>query len=154
MDYLSQYITSGETSFFEGGEKALISSSVNRASKSEQAKVEELEKVIGRQTVVIEVLKKKYKHDITDNQIIDQLNKTGMAITVKCDLLSINRSNYYRNKQEQSDVTQPKSDRTRQNAKYLEIIKEIKTEHHFWGYRRVRAYMKLRISNNPEYIEL
>jgi len=44
--------------FFEGGKKALISSSVNRAPKSEQAKIEELEKIIGRQTVVIEVLKK------------------------------------------------------------------------------------------------
>ncbi|HDZ84990.1 MAG TPA: transposase [Candidatus Moranbacteria bacterium] len=44
--------------FYEGGKKALVSSSVNGTSKSEQAKIEELEKVIGRQTVVIEVLKK------------------------------------------------------------------------------------------------
>ena len=44
--------------FFEGGKKALVSSSENGSNKSDKAKIEELEKVIGRQTVVIEVLKK------------------------------------------------------------------------------------------------
>jgi len=44
--------------FFEGGKKALVSSSENGLNKSDKAKIEELEKVIGRQTVVIEVLKK------------------------------------------------------------------------------------------------
>lgn len=47
------------------------------------------------------------------------------------------------------------SDREKQNEKYLKIIKDIKTEHHFWGYRRVRAYMKyklkINISNNRVY---
>jgi putative transposase len=44
--------------FFEGGKRALVSSSENGLNKSDKAKIEELEKVIGRQTVVIEVLKK------------------------------------------------------------------------------------------------
>lgn len=44
--------------FFEGGKKALTTNSIINSQKTEQAKIEELEKVIGRQTVVIEVLKK------------------------------------------------------------------------------------------------
>lgn len=47
--------------FFEGGKKALTTNSIINSQKTEQAKIEELEKVIGRQTVVIEVLKKNLK---------------------------------------------------------------------------------------------
>ena len=44
--------------FLDGGKKALTNNSKANAPKSDEAKIEELEKVIGRQTVVIEVLKK------------------------------------------------------------------------------------------------
>ncbi|NLT52287.1 MAG: transposase [Ignavibacteria bacterium] len=47
--------------FFEGGKKALTNSSDSLTPRTDQAKIEELEKVIGRQTVVIEVLKKNLK---------------------------------------------------------------------------------------------
>lgn len=47
--------------FFEGGKKALSNSSGSIIAKSDQGKIEELEKVIGRQTVIIEVLKKNIK---------------------------------------------------------------------------------------------
>jgi transposase len=44
--------------FLEAGKESLSGSRSSRADKSVEAKIEELEKVIGRQTVVIEVLKK------------------------------------------------------------------------------------------------
>jgi transposase-like protein len=47
--------------FYEGGKKALSNTSGSIMPKTDQAKIEELEKVIGRQTIVIEVLKKNIK---------------------------------------------------------------------------------------------
>ena len=46
------------------------------------------------------------------------------------------------------EIVHSKSDREKQNEEYLEIIKDIKTVHHFWGYRRVRAYMKYKLKKN------
>jgi len=47
--------------FLEAGKEALSGSRGSKADKTGEAKIEELEKVIGRQTVVIEVLKKNLK---------------------------------------------------------------------------------------------
>jgi transposase len=47
--------------FLEGGKKALNGKKELSANKSSEAKIEELERVIGKQTVVIEVLKKNLK---------------------------------------------------------------------------------------------
>lgn len=44
--------------FFEGGKKALISSGEENTSRTDKAKIEELERVIGKQTVIIQILKK------------------------------------------------------------------------------------------------
>ncbi len=47
--------------FLEGGKKALNGFRDPSSNKAGEAKIEELEKVIGRQTVLIEVLKKNLK---------------------------------------------------------------------------------------------
>lgn len=47
--------------FLDGGKEALKNSRGSSTGKTEEAKIEELEKVIGRQTIVIEVLKKNLK---------------------------------------------------------------------------------------------
>lgn len=44
--------------FFEGGKKGLMNSSGGSSSNTDKAKLEEYEKVIGRQTIEIQVLKK------------------------------------------------------------------------------------------------
>ncbi len=47
--------------FLEAGKEALNGSRSSRSAKTGEAKIEELEKVIGRQTIVIETLKKNLK---------------------------------------------------------------------------------------------
>jgi transposase-like protein len=44
--------------FLEGGKKAITQNNSRVGNQSEKAKIEELEKVIGRQTVEIQILKK------------------------------------------------------------------------------------------------
>ncbi len=44
--------------FLEGGKKAMTQNNGQKSNQSEKAKIEELEKVIGRQTVEIQILKK------------------------------------------------------------------------------------------------
>jgi len=44
--------------FFEGGKKSLISNGGNNTSKADKARIEELERVIGKQAVEIQILKK------------------------------------------------------------------------------------------------
>lgn len=44
--------------FFEGGKKSLISNGENSTTKSDKAKIEELERIIGKQAVEIQILKK------------------------------------------------------------------------------------------------
>ncbi len=87
--------------------------------------------------------------------MIEQLKSEGISINNSCKILSINRSNYYRNKKEKPDILNTSSRGTKENEDYLEIIKQIRTDHHFWGYRRIRAYIKYRlkanISNNRVY---
>lgn len=76
--------------------------------------------------------------------MISELKTKGISLTESCRLLSFNRSSYYRIQAEPKVL--PKSDastrRQKENEKYLEIIKEIKLNHPFFGYRRVHAYMR------------
>lgn len=44
--------------FLEGGKRALVQQYGSMTNQAEKAKIEELEKVIGRQTVEIQILKK------------------------------------------------------------------------------------------------
>ncbi len=69
------------------------------------------------------------------------LKEKGIAVKRICSLLKISRSSYY------SGTFRPKITPTvnkQQNEFVLGKIKEIKTTHHYWGYRRVRAWLKNR----------
>lgn len=48
-------------------------------------------------------------------------------------------------------ITDKKAAREEQEAYLLEKIKEIKSAHLFWGYRRVRAYLKMRLGISVSY---
>ena len=61
--------------------------------KTDQAKIEELEKVILCQTVVIEVLYN-HKDAINTLEIIVKLKEEGILVSFICKTLSKNRSNY------------------------------------------------------------
>ena len=62
-----------------------------------------------------------------------------------CKVLKLPESSYYRRKLEktiQKTITDKKAARIQKESSLLERIKQIKGVHHFWGYRRVRAYLK------------
>jgi len=59
--------------FLEGGRRAFISPENDRTKELEK-KIEELEKIIGRQTVQIEILKKPGREDKKGNGIVEGLS--------------------------------------------------------------------------------
>jgi len=69
------------------------------------------------------------------------LRETGYTIRDACLALGISRSGYYYTLKQkiQDDKKEEKKD-----DGILEKIKEFKTEHPFWGYRRVWAYLRYR----------
>lgn len=62
-----------------------------------------------------------------------------------CKVLKLPESSYYRRASEKTEtkkISDTKAARIAQEASLVEKIKEIKGDHLFWGYRRVRAYLK------------
>jgi putative transposase len=57
-----------------------------------------------------------------------------------CELLNVNRSSYYRNKN--VIMSAKKAQRIQEEEKIAGYIKEIKSKHIFWGYRKIRANLK------------
>ena len=75
--------------------------------------------------------------------MIDELKMQGHTVKNICQVLEINRSSYYREK-----IPQEKLSGDQKMKKYepvIGIIKQIKSEHPYWGYRRVRAYLRYRM---------
>jgi transposase InsO family protein len=75
--------------------------------------------------------------------MIDELKMQGHTVKNICRVLEINRSSYYRGK-----ILQEKLSGNEKLKKYepiLGIIKQIKSGHPYWGYRRVRAYLRFRM---------
>jgi transposase InsO family protein len=67
----------------------------------------------------------------------------GHTVKNICQVLEINRSSYYRER-----IPQEKLSGDQKMKKYepvIGIIKQIKSEHPYWGYRRVRAYLRYRM---------
>ena len=72
---------------------------------------------------------------------MEELKKEGYTIKAACEALGIARSSYYRDKKkgkaEQGEVTEKAERKVKEkDAEIIEKIKEIKTLHPFWGYRR------------------
>ena len=75
--------------------------------------------------------------------MIDELKMQGHTVKNICQVLEINRSSYYRER-----IPQEKLSGDQKMKKYepvIGIIKQIKSEHPYWGYRRVRAYLRYRM---------
>ena len=69
-----------------------------------------------------------------------------------CKVLKLPESSYYRKrKKKSSKTTDKKAARNEQEAVLHEKIKAIKGLHLFWGYRRVRAYLKIKLGISVSY---
>lgn len=85
--------------------------------------------------------------------MIDQLILEGHTVKNICRILEINRSQYYRRRQEPKSIHRVKLQNQKREA-LIENIRQIKSEHPFWGYRRVRAYLqyKMNIRASRKYV--
>jgi putative transposase len=81
--------------------------------------------------------------------MIDELKVQGHTVKNICQVLQINRSGYYRERKqhEKLSVDQQMKD----YEPVIKIIKQIKSEHPYWGYRRVRAYLRYRMGIRISY---
>jgi len=83
---------------------------------------------------------------------VKKLVEAGLTIKDACFALGISRSRYYELLSKSSDgnseikqINKNKKEKLSQNNKeILQKIKDIKTEHPLWGYRRVTAWLRLR----------
>ncbi len=73
------------------------------------------------------------------------MKQEGYSITLVCKVLRLPESSYYRRAKEQikaKAISDKKAAGIEKEIALVEKIKEIKGDHLFWGYRRVRAYLK------------
>lgn len=91
-------------------------------------------------------------------ELIKLLKTEGYKIQDICKMLKITRSKYYRKLKEISESTGIKITIEEPQDRILEQIKAIKTDHPYWGYRRVRAYLvnkyKIKISFKRTYLKM
>jgi len=85
-----------------------------------------------------------------DHELIDGFVAEGLRVNTVCQILQIPRSSYYRT--QKAPVVQAKTE-SEQNRQLLERIKEIKLRFPAWGYRRVRALLKLEKYLNEHRLE-
>ena len=74
--------------------------------------------------------------------MIDQLKMQGHTVKNICQVLEINRSSYYRERMPQVKLSGDQ--KMKKYEPVIGIIKQIKSEHPYWGYRRLRAYLRYR----------
>ena len=72
--------------------------------------------------------------------MIEELKMQGHAVKNICQVLKINRSSYYRGR-----MPKDKLSGNQKGTKHEQLIKQIKSEHPFGGYRRVRAYLRYKM---------
>lgn len=71
-----------------------------------------------------------------------------------CKVIKISESSYYRKRSGKTTkrrIADKKAVREEQEASLVEKIKEVKQVHLFWGYRRVRAYLKTKFGISVSY---
>ena len=71
--------------------------------------------------------------------IAEELQKAGHSTKEACKVAGISRSGYYASKRSKEAVLIEADD-----VELIERIKAIKLEHPFWGYRRIRAWLRYR----------
>ena len=82
------------------------------------------------------------------------MKQKGHSVSLICKVLKLPESSYYRKRKEKSSITiitDKKAARMEQEAVLLEKIMVIKGLHLFWGYRRVRAYLKMKLGISVSY---
>jgi len=79
---------------------------------------------------------------MADHELISSLAAEGVPVSVTCRTLQITRSRYYRANEAPTGQQKTCQEDERE---LVELIKAIKLEHPFWGYRRVRASVKKRL---------
>lgn len=88
--------------------------------------------------------------------MIKLFKSEGYKVQDICKTLKISRSKYYRKLKEGARTTEIKVTIDESKDRILEQIRAIKTDHPFWGYRRVRAYLvnkyKTKISFKRTYL--
>lgn len=75
--------------------------------------------------------------------MIDELKMQGHTVKNICQVLEINRSSYYRGRMSQEKLSGDQ--KMKKYEPVLGIIMQIKSGHPYWGYRRVRAYLRYRM---------
>jgi len=77
----------------EAGQKGLSNGGSEDETKVLQAQIEKLEKIIGRQTIAIEALK---KSGVNLGEVVELMRERGMSLKSACEALGISRSGQYR----------------------------------------------------------
>ncbi len=95
-----------------------------------QAQIEKLGKIIDRQTIAIEALKK--TQELISGKKTKLMREEGMNLKSACETLGISRSGQYR-----KETNRQSSDK---DEVLLEKLKELRLAHPFWGYRRMVAW--------------
>jgi len=119
--------------FLEAGQKGL-SNGGGEDEKALQAQIEKLEKIIGRQTIAIEALKK--TQELISGKKTKLMMEKGMSLKSACEALGISRSGQYRKESQRQG-----SDK---DEVLVEKLKELWLERPFWGYRRMTAWLNHR----------
>jgi len=82
------------------------------------------------------------------------MKQEGHSVSLICKVIKLPESSYYRKRKGKSGIniiTDKKAAKIELEAALLEKIKEIKLVHLFWGYRRVRAYLKMKLGISVSY---
>jgi len=131
--------------FLEGGRRGLEQGSGTSEADKLKNKIKELQRIVGKQRVEIEILK---EHSIAREnkyRIAKELRCEGYKVTDICRCLGVSRSSYYRNRKSQNYASKRTSSKPRDDeADLLLYIKELKMQYPFWGYRRIWAYLRYR----------
>jgi transposase InsO family protein len=82
------------------------------------------------------------------------MKQEGHSVSLVCKVLKLAESNYYRKRScrtNKGPIGDKKAARVEQEASLLETIKQVKLVHLYWGYRRVRAYLKIKLGISVSY---
>ncbi len=99
-----------------------------------RAQVEKIEKIIRRQTIAIEALKKNSRVNL--GEVVELMREKGMSLKSVCEALRISRSwQYWKESQRPGSI----------GMRFLVgRLKELRLLHPFWGYRRMTAWLNHR----------
>jgi hypothetical protein len=132
--------------FLESGRKGLINGTSD--DNHYKAEIGRLQKIIGKQAIQIEIFKKNRGAIGNKIEAVEMLREAGYTIKGASCALGISRiggvsnSCGYYSAKEVRVIEWAEEDI--KDCELLRRIKEIKTEHPFWGYRRVTAWLKHR----------